>query len=401
LIIYCEPILRTLCRRLRFSVIGAGGVGQVIVRHLAKAERAKVKVGDINRLRLREIRRLAGDVTASRLNAGNTAQVEGFIKGSDVVINASDPRFNLVIMKQALKRKVHYIDLASQNSLFVKQQTKQDQKWKRAGLVAVLGMGEDPGLSNIMARRGADLLDSITEIRIRDGETSTSETYPFVPLFAPAIFLEEAASPGRYFEGGELKTNPPLSRKETYSFPEPIGNVAVYGMDHEEVHSLPRYLPKKPNYVDFKLALTDETANAIRLFHEIGLLNPKPIRLGKVKISPLNVLLHLLPSPSQIAGKIHGSAGILVEIRGEKSGEQRILRLHVIVTHDEAYEKYGTNATSYLTGTPTAVCSFMLAKGEIENRGVIVPECLNAENFLNEASRFNLRVQMEDTKVGS
>jgi saccharopine dehydrogenase (NAD+, L-lysine-forming) len=386
---------------LRFSVIGAGGVGQVIVSHLAKGEGTKVRVGDINRSRLQEARRLTGEVTALRLNATKTAHVERFIKGSDIVINASDPRFNLLIMKQALKRKVHYIDLAGQNSLSVKQQIKQDQRWKRAGLVGILGMGEDPGLSNIMARRGADILDSITEIRIRDGETSTSKAYPFVALFSPAIFLEEAVSPGRYFEGGKLKTNPPLSRKETYAFPEPIGNVSVYGMDHEEVHSLPEYLPKKPNFVDFKLALTDETANAIRLFHEIGLLNPKPIRLGNVKVSPLDVLLHLLPSPSQIAGKIHGNAGILVEIRGEKSGEQRILRLHVILTHDEAHEKYGTNATSYLTGTPTAVCSLMLAKGQIENRGVIVPECLNPENFLNEASKFNLRVQMEETKAGS
>jgi saccharopine dehydrogenase (NAD+, L-lysine-forming) len=386
---------------LRFSVIGAGGVGQVIVRHLAKAEGAKVKVGDIDRSRLQEIRRLASGITASKLNAGSAAQVEGFINGSDIVINASDPRFNLLIMKQALKKKVHYIDLAGQNPLSVKQQINQNLKWKRAGLVAILGMGEDPGLSNIMSRRGSDMLDSITGIRIRDGETSTSETYPFVPLFAPAIFLEEAASPGRYFEGGELKTNPPLSRKETYSFPEPIGNVVVYGMDHEEVHSLPQYLPKKPNYVDFKLALTDEGAAAIRLFHEIGLLNPKPIRLGKAMVSPLSVLLHLLPSPSEIAGKIHGSAGILVEIRGEKSGEQRVLRLHTILTHDEAYEKYGTNATSYLTGTPTAVCSLMLAQGRVENRGVIVPECLNAEKFLNEASKFNLRVQIEQTKKGS
>jgi saccharopine dehydrogenase (NAD+, L-lysine-forming) len=383
---------------LKFSVIGAGGVGQVVVRHLAKVGR--VKVGDIDRESLREVAKMSGEVSTSGLNAGSPSQVSKLVKGADVVINASSPRFNLLIMKQALRGGVHYIDLAGDNPLSVEEQLKQNLKWKKAGLVAILGMGEDPGLSNIMARRGVDMLDKVTDIRIRDGETSTSETYPFVALFAPAVFLEEAISPGRYYEGGELKTSPPMSRKETYPFPQPIGEITVYAMDHEEVHTLPQYLPKKPNFVDFKLALTDDTVNAIRLINSIGLLNSKPIKLGKVKISPLSVLLHLLPSPSHIAGKIHGSAGIMVEVRGEKSGEQKVLKFHVIMTHDEAYEKYRSNATSYLTGTPTAVCSLMLAHGRIENRGVIVPECLNAERFLDEAPGFDLRVQVEETKLG-
>jgi saccharopine dehydrogenase-like NADP-dependent oxidoreductase len=385
---------------LKFSVIGAGGVGQVIVSHLAQAEGANVKVGDIDSSRLRDMKRLAGEVRVSKLDASSTAHVGGFIRGSDVVINASDPHFNHIIMKQAVKKKVHYIDLAGENPLSVDEQMKQSPKWNKAGLVAILGMGEDPGLSNIMARSAVDKLDNVTEVRVRDGETSTSEVYPFVALFAPRVFLEEAVSPCRYFDGRELKTSPPMSRKETYPFPQPIGEISVYGMDHEEVHTLPYHLPKKPNYVDFKLALTDETANAIRLFHGTGLLNPKPMKVGKARVSPLNILLRLLPSPSQIAGKIRGSAGVLVEVRGERSGEQRVVRSHVMMTHDEAYEKHRSNATSYLTGTPTAVCALMLAQGRIENRGVIVPESLNAERFLEEAPRYDLRIQIETTKGG-
>jgi saccharopine dehydrogenase-like NADP-dependent oxidoreductase len=385
---------------LKFSVIGAGGVGQVIVSHLARAEGASVKVGDMDRSRLRALKSLAGEVSTSKLDAGSGTQVARFVKGTDIVVNASDPRFNLLIMKQAAKRKIHYIDLAGENPRSVEQQLKQSPKWKKAKLVAVLGMGEDPGLSNIMARRAVDLLDNVAEVRVRDGETSTSETYPFVALFAPGVFLEEAVSPCHYFEGGELKTSPPMSRKERYSFPQPIGEVPVYGMDHEEVHSLPYYLPKKPNYVDFKLALTDETANAIKLFHGIGLLDRKLMKVGRHEISPLRMLLRLLPSPSQIAGKIHGSAGVLVEVRGEKSGEQEVLKLHVMMTHDEAYEKHRSNATSYLTGTPTAICALMVAQGHVENRGVIVPESLNAEQFLGEAPKYDLRIETERAKGG-
>ena len=381
-------------------MIGAGGVGRVIVSHLVKAEGAKVKVGDLDRSRLQELKRLAGEVSAFKLDAGNVAQVEWFVKGSDVVINASDPHFNILVMKQAIKSKAHYIDLAGENPRSVEQQMRQSRAWKKAGLLAVLGMGEDPGLSNIMARSGCDMLDNVAEIRVRDGETSSSESYPFVALFAPRVFLEEAVSPCHYFEGGELKTSPPMSRKETYRFPQPIGDVSVYGMDHEEVHTLPYYLPKKPHYVDFKLALTDDTASAIKLFSDVGLLNAKPMKFGKAEVSPLSVLLRLLPAPSQIAGKIRGSAGVLVEVTGDKSGEQQVVRLYVMMTHAEAYENHTSNATSYLTGTPTAICARMLAEGGIEHRGVIVPECLQPDRFLGQAPRYGLRVHVEKMKAG-
>jgi len=384
---------------LKLSVIGAGGVGQVITSHLSRANEAMVKVGDIDRSRLREVRKSStGKVSTFRLDAGDPHQVGRLISGSDVVINASHPRFNKLIMQQALKRKAHYIDLAGYNPAAVAAQLKQDSTWRKAGLVAILGMGEDPGLSNILARRGVDMLDRVSEIRVRDGETSTSETYPFVALFAPDVFLEEAASPAHYFENGEMKTSPPMSAREIYPFPQPIGEVPVYGMDHEEVHSLPFYLPKKPDYVDFKLALTDEAASAIRLFHGLGLLERKPMRVGTSKVSPLSVLLRLLPPPAQIAGKIRGNAGVLVEVRGEVSGRRRTHRLYATMSHDEAYLKHRSNATSYLTGTPTAVCALMLAQGRIENRGVIVPECLKAEAFIQEASDFDIKVQVEEVR---
>ena len=382
---------------MKFSVIGAGGVGQVVVRHLAKV--GMVKVGDIDRESLREVAKMSSKVSTSRLNAGSPDQVRRLIKGSDVVINASNPRFNLLIMKEALRSRVHYVDLAGDNPLSVEEQMKQGPKWQKAGLIAILGMGEDPGLSNIMARQAADTLDVLSEIRIRDGETSTSETYPFVALFAPDVFLEEAVSPAQYFENGEMKTNPPLSGRELYKFPLPLGEVPLYGMDHEEVHSLPEYLPKKPKFVDFKLALTDEAASAIKLFQGLGLLSRKPIAVGKVKVSPLSVLLRLLPAPSKIAGKIHGSAGILVEAKGQISGQPYVEKLYAMMTHDEAFEKYQTNATSYLTGTPTAVCAKMLGEDRIGERGVIVPEMLKAQPFIEEAKNFDLHVQIEKVRL--
>ncbi len=368
----------------------------MIAGHLARTDGARVRVCDIDRLRLQEVAKATqGQVAISRLDAGNPDQVRRLIKGSEIVINASHPRFNLLIMKQALKAKMHYIDLAGDPS----GQMKQEEKWKKAGLVAILGMGEDPGLSNIMARRSVDMLESVSEIRIRDGETSTSETYPFVALFAPDVFLEEAISPANYFENGEMKKNPPMSEKEIYPFPPPIGDVPVYRMDHEEVHTLPRYLPKKPNFVDFKLALTDDAVSAIKLMQGLGLLERNPIKVEGVKVSPLSVLLSRLPVPAQIGGKIHGSAGILVETRGQASGQRCIYKLFTMLTHDEAFEKYRSNATSFLTGTPTAVCAVMLAEGNIENRGVIVPESLDAAKFIEKARKFGIQVQTEKIRL--
>lgn len=386
---------------MKFSVIGAGGVGQVIAGHLARAG-AAVKVGDIDRSRLSEVKKLcSGKVTTLRLDAGSPQHVRRMIGGSDVVINASHPRFNKLIMQQAFKKKVNYMDLASYDPPALAAQIGQDSTWRKRGLIAVVTMGEDPGLSNILARRGTDMLDRVSEVRVRDGETSTSETYPFVALFAPDVFLEEAASPAHYFEGGEMRTAPPMSGREIYPFPQPIGEVPVYSMDHEEVHTLPLYLPKKPNYVDFKLALTDDAASAIKLFHGLGLLGRKPLQVGKARVSPMSVLLNLLPPPAKIAGKIRGNAGILVEVKGESAGARYVCKLYATMSHDEAFEKYRTNATSYLTGTPAAVCALMVAEGRIENRGVIVPECLNAESFIERAKEFDVRVRTEKVKLKS
>jgi saccharopine dehydrogenase (NAD+, L-lysine-forming) len=384
---------------LKLSVIGAGGVGQVIAGHLARTKEVDVKVGDIDRARLHEVAKSSPGATVLRLDAGEPSQVGRFISGSDVVINASHPRFNKLIMQQAFKRKVNYLDLASLTPTALTVQLGQDLKWSKRGLVAIVTMGEDPGLSNVMARRGVDMLDRVNEVRVRDGETSTSDTYPFVCLFAPDVFLEEAVSPAQYFEGGEIKTASPMSAKEIYPFPQPLGNTAVYGMDHEEVHTLPFYLPKKPNYVDFKLALTDDGAAAIKLFHGIGLLEQKPLQVGKAKVSPMSVLLNLLPPPALIAGKIRGNAGILVEVRGEVAGSPHIHKIYASMSHDEAFTKYHTNATSYLTGTPAAACALMVAEGRIENRGVIVPECLNAQSFIERAKDFHIDIQTETARL--
>jgi saccharopine dehydrogenase (NAD+, L-lysine-forming) len=211
------------------------------------------------------------------------------------------------------------------------------------------------------------------------------------------VFLEEAISPAYYFENGEMKQLPAMSGREIFHFPQPIGEVPVYFMDHEETYTLPKFLPKNPNYVDFKLALTDDALNAIKLFRDVGLLSKRPVRLGKVKINPLHLLVSLLPTPSQVAGKIRGSAGLVVEVTGTKSDRTRHVRLHVTMTHEEAYEKYRANATSYLTGTPSAVCALMLATGRIPNRGVIAPECLDADKFLQETEKFDVKVQVEET----
>ena len=361
-----------------------------------------MKVGDIDRSRLSEVKKsCSGKVTTLRLDAGSPQHVGRMIGGSDVVINASHPRFNKLIMQQAFKKKVNYMDLASYDPPALAAQIGQDSTWRKRGLIAVVTMGEDPGLSNILARRGTDMLDRVSEVRVRDGETSTSESYPFVALFAPDVFLEEAASPAHYFEGGEMRTAPAMSGREIYPFPQPIGEVPVYSMDHEEVHTLPLYLPKKPNYVDFKLALTDDAASAIKLFHGLGLLGRKPLQVGRAKVSPMSVLLNLLPPPAKIAGKIRGNAGILVEVKGESAGARYACKLYATMSHDEAFKKYRTNATSYLTGTPAAVCALMVAEGRIENRGVIVPECLNAESFIERVKEFDIHVQTEKVKLKS
>ena len=349
----------------------------MIAGHLAKSPAVhELVVADVDDSAVRNlVARVGGGpkVHGMTLDAGDPRALERALSGTKVVVQASLPRFNAVVQSAALTAGTNYIDMAADSA----DPYTVSAEWERHGLVGIVGMGEDPGLSNLMARYAADRLDRVESIRVRDGDTATSPDLAFLPLFSPETFIGETLNPSRIWEGGKYRNVPPFGEGETYEFPAPVGPQKVYSVDHEEVDSLPRFIGKGVQYVDFKLALDDATRRTLELLRDLKLLETgTPDAPG-----PRRAVLKALPKPAELAGKVDGYAALVVETVGESKGVRTQHTLFTALGHRAAFDRYRSTATAYLTGTPTAVAVILLLEGTIRERGFLAPESLSPDPF--------------------
>ena len=362
-----------------------GAVGSVIAQVLLEGKAIEsVTMADKSTAHALEITKLSPAKTkVVKIDANNKEELEAVIEGKDAVINAGHPRFNHQMMDLSLANGANYVDLAGNG---LSEQLAQDKAWKDAELLAVPGLGEDPGLSNIYARYAADGLTTVKEIRVRDGENSSSSKYEFMLLFSPEVFFSEILDSPRTFVDGRRVSSPPLSGKEVYEFPEPIGAQPVYLVDHEEVMTLPEYIGKDVSYVDFKLALADEFVATLNTLKKLGLLETKPVEIRGSKVAPIELLNSVIPTPVSVSKTVKGNTGIVVEVRGKKGNVDMAYKLSTMASHEGSYRTLHENGTSFLTGVVPAVFVRMLAEGKIEQKGVLPPECLDPLPILRELS---------------
>lgn len=330
---------------------------------------------------------------ALQLDANDEGALRRAMRGCGLVINTSLPRFNPPIQKAALDLGLHYLDPANESA----DPFKDSDAWKARGLTAILGMGEDPGLSNVFARYAADDMDRVDSIKVRDGDTASSPDYPFIALFSPESFIEETLAPSRVWRDGKYETVEPFGGFETYEFPPPLGPLPVYSVDHEEVDTLPRFIGKGVRYVDFKLALDAMTVQTLKLFRDLHLLGPGP----PGGPSPRKALFSALPKPGELAGRVDGYAAVLVEVTGEKDCLRIVRSVYAIMGHQEASEKFGATATAYLTGTGAAIGALLLASGKIKERGKLSPENLDPRPFFPLLRKCGIEVQERITSERS
>lgn len=384
---------------MKALVVGVGAVGSVIAQVLLGGKAIEsVTMADKNTTQALKIARISRSKTkVVKIDASNREELGAAIEGKDLVINASHPKFNHQMMELSLKSGANYVDLAG-NGLY--EQLAQDKVWKNADLLAVPGMGEDPGLSNICARYAANRLEEVEEIRVRDGENSTSTKFGFILLFSPEVFFSEVFDSPHTFIDGKRVSSPPMSGKELYEFPEPIGTQPVYLVDHEEVMTLPEYIGKGVRYVDFKLALTDECVATLHMLKQLGLMDPKPLDVGGVKVAPIELLNAVIPTPVSVSSTVRGHTAIVVEVKGRQVGTKVAYRLSTMASHTEAYGRLGENGTSFLTGAVPAVFARMLAEGKIRQKGVIPPESLDPEPILRELKREGVETRVSRTNLG-
>lgn len=382
---------------MRVLLIGCGAVGAVIASHLDRdALTTELGLAD---LRLRAARDIAsrlggGKASPLQLDVNDAEELKEGMQGVDLVVNASLPSLNNRVMEAALEAEACYIDLAFDGD----GPFDQDARWKQAGLTALVGCGEDPGISNVLAVEATKGLEAVDSLRVIDGETSTSSQHPFTLLFSPATFLKEALGQATLFEEGRLRHLPPFSGEEFYEFPPPVGPVPVYNMDHEEVRTLPRFLDRPARRVEFKLALDPKVLQVLKVVKALDLMSPRPVRVGEAEVSPKAVLLAIIPRPDELRGKVQGYAALAVEAQGEMDGRRVSRRLLTLMDHREAHRLHDATATAYLTGTGAAVAAHMLLSGLVKGPGILPTERLNSQKFLSLLEELGVHVQREERR---
>ncbi|HUK27514.1 MAG TPA: saccharopine dehydrogenase C-terminal domain-containing protein [Candidatus Acidoferrales bacterium] len=392
----------------RVVVVGCGAQGKVISTYLSKSSEVEgVLLGDVNveASRLHANRVGSRKLSAHKLNAGDVNAVAKLAEGSDIIVNAVPPRFNLALMDAALKSGTDYVDLAfgPPYDTFDKQMQK-DALFKERKLTALTSTGSSPGIVNVVAAHAADELDAVKSIRLRIGDVMRSSEP--VSTWSPDTMLGDMAEEPIVYENGQYKRVPPFSGEEVFNFPPPVGPQPTFMHVHEEAITLPRFIGKGLSYLDIKLGTPDMPL--IKSLVDLGLCRTDPVDVDGVKVIPRNLLLRLFPptpTPEEIQTKL--ASGIItdayqtyvIEIVGVK-GNGTITYTYIVTAPSLRQVQDtmpGATHESYLTGTSAAVFTEMLGEGRISTTGVIAPECLThaaREEYLGRLAKLNVKIHL-------
>jgi saccharopine dehydrogenase (NAD+, L-lysine forming) len=401
---------------VRILVVGAGGVGSAVAavsRHrsffehmtladvdVARAQRAVDALGEPDRF------------AAARVDASDAATVVELARETrpDVILNATDPRFNPQIFAAAFEARCTYLDMAMTLSephpdrpyeepgvKLGDAQFAEDERWRGAGLLALLGIGVEPGLSDVFARYAADhLFSSIDEIGVRDGANLVVEGYAFAPTFSIWTTIEECLNPPLVWERDRgWFTTEPFSEPEVFEFPEGIGPVECVNVEHEEVVLIPRELDCRR--VTFKYGLGDEFIQVLRTLNLLGLDSTEPVRVRGVEVAPRDVVAAALPDPATLGDRMTGKtcAGTLVTGLG-KDGSERAVYLYHVADNEESMREYGSQAVVWQTAINPVIALELLADGTWKGTGVRGPEAFDAAPFLERMSEAGWPTGLEE-----
>jgi saccharopine dehydrogenase (NAD+, L-lysine-forming) len=377
---------------VRVLLVGAGAVGTVSALKFAKeAVLEKLVIADTVSARASLLADRLNDrkVSAVSLDAGDRAAVAAAIRqtAATLVLNAALPATNMAIMRACLQERCDYIDLASAGTDAdgipkMEDQFALDAQFKAAGRLALLGMGADPGTTNVYAAYAArHLLDTVTELKIRDGDNSVCHGHDgFVAAFSPWVMIDECLCKAVAYRNGRYVLEEPLSGAEPFDFPE-LGILNCYSVDHEECKTLPRSFPQART-IDFKLCMDDSTVETLRVIKRLGLSSKTRVRVGSVSIAPRDLVVSLLPEPKDLAGRMRGKSCVGTLARGFRKGEPKAYYIYNVTDHEAAYRELGVQGTAYQTGIPPVIAARLIDQGTWQGTGVMAPEQFDPDPFL-------------------
>lgn len=390
---------------MRVVVLGVGGVGQVCAAELSKKAYVKTLIlGDISvdcaERFAQNLRSLTNKkIKVQRVDASIIESVIQVTEKADVLIHAGLPDFNIQVMQACLETRTHYIDMASNGPKWLMEQLDWDPRFKERGILGIMGIGCDPGFSNIAARYAVDQLDTVESIMIRDGDNSVADYDGFCAYFSPQTAIKECLAKPNYWtaEQGEQFFPDPFFNKEEFEFPEPIGWLDCYNVEHEEVTTLGETIGRQKGcqYVDFKYALHPDFVNTLKVLAYLGLDSDEVIEVNGAEVIPRDVVVTTMPKPADLAGKIHGFSCVGALVRGTQGDRRKELYVYTMANHDEVFKKTGFQATVWQTGVPPVAAVELMANDTLKGRyGCIPPELIDPIPFLNIVKSMGMEWQI-------
>ena len=391
---------------MQVAVLGTGGLGRILTLELASDSRVdEIVIADKRGDRSRALKSLGKRAAIEAVEADVTDPnaLHRVLADADVAVNATLPEHNVRVMEACFDVGCGYVDTACYSPTAagekgsILDQLAMDAKWRDRGITAILSMGSDPGISNIMARVASDRFATIDKILVRKAATGDKETDGF-PLYSREIFLRDALARPAVWDGKAFEMRDPVSGEEEYAFPAPIGKRRVHLFPHEEVFTLPSHLGKAVGWVDYKHDLNPDLVRAILAFHALGLLSPdRSVRIGAAQIPFRDAFLAAIPEPSTLIGPMAGTLGIVVEVHGKKAdGTPGAFRASTTMEHREANRRRGTTAERFLTAAASASGVVMIPTRRAPRAGVLAPEELSPDLVLPELEHHGVKFQVED-----
>jgi len=389
-------------------IIGAGGVGNVTAHKCAQISDvfSKITLASRNIDKCRKIQQDVREKTGRHIdiaqvdadNVPETAALINKIK-PDVVINVALPYQDLAIMDACLETGVHYIDTANYEPRDVPHfeyswQWNYHDKYRKKGIMAVLGCGFDPGVSNAYcAYAQKKIYDEIKTIDIVDCNAG-SHWHPFATNFNPEINIREITQKGKYWQNGKWIETKPLDMSIDFDYPE-AGVKKSYLLFHEELESLVRHI-KGLERIRFWMTFSENYLTHLRVLQNVGMTRIDEVEFEGKKIVPIQFLKALLPDPASLAPNYSGKTVIGCVFDGIKNGQRKKTFIYNVCDHAECYREVGSQAVSYTAGVPPVLGAVLVIKGIWKEQGVFNIEQLDPEPFMELLNKHGLPWQQTD-----
>ena len=384
-------------------IIGAGGVGSVVAHKCAMLPEvfgeitlASRTVSKCEAIAAAVKERTGRTVTTFQVDADNPPETSALIRkvGATLLINVALPYQDLALMDACLEAGIDYLDTANYEPKDVAKfeyswQWEYQERFKQAGLSALLGSGFDPGVTNVFTawalKHHFDEIHTLDIIDVNGGDHGHS----FATNFNPEINIREVTAECRHWEKGGFIETPPMSKHQSFTCPEEVGTYEIYRMYHEELESLTKHIPTIKR-AQFWMSFSPNYLKHLEVLQNVGMTRIDEVEYQGQKIIPLQFLKAVLPNPGDLGVTTKGRTCIGNVITGIKDGKEKAVYIYNICDHQKCYEKVGSQAISYTTGVPTMIGAKQMLSGDWKKPGVWNMEQHDPDEFMADLNQFGL-----------